>query len=89
MGASFLHTAKVMSTDRNHLTRIPRPASASNIGKGNLLGSPTQRLKGKLDEENFGHFRTQEQSRTSFPLSIQGVVAGWYPKELEKTSLMS
>ncbi|CAJ2501974.1 Uu.00g048270.m01.CDS01 [Anthostomella pinea] len=51
LGNGFLMETKTMSHFKERLARIPRPLSALSVLRMNLLGVPSQRVRGTLDSE--------------------------------------
>ncbi|KAI0170960.1 DnaJ domain-containing protein [Pestalotiopsis sp. NC0098] len=50
LGNSFLMETQTMSYNKHRLDRIPRPINALSVLRVNLLGVPSQRLRGFVDD---------------------------------------
>jgi curved DNA-binding protein CbpA len=51
IGDDFLKPNQIMSANKHYLSRKPRPRNALSIWNVNILGSPSQRLSGTLNDE--------------------------------------
>ena len=51
IGDDFLQSTQTMSVFRNRLSWVPRPRSALYVRHINLLGNPSLRIRGKLNEK--------------------------------------